>query len=83
MARDADLLLAEATFPDRVPAAGDAPFLSTARQAGEQAARARARRLILTHLWPGTDPNAARDAARGAYQADLDVAAPGMTVDLT
>jgi ribonuclease BN (tRNA processing enzyme) len=82
MARDADVLLAEATFPDRVLTAGDAPFLSTARQAGEHAARADARRLVLTHLWPGTDPAAARAAAQGAYAADLDVAAPGMTVAL-
>ena len=83
MARDADVLLAEATFPDHMASAHDARFLSTARQAGEHAARAGARRLILTHLWPGTDPAAARVAARRAYRADLDVAAPGLTIDLS
>jgi ribonuclease BN (tRNA processing enzyme) len=82
MARDADVLLAEATFPDRVPSARDAPFLSTAGQAGQHAAGAGAGRLVLTHLWPGTDPAAARTAARRAYPADLDVAAPGMIIDL-
>jgi ribonuclease BN (tRNA processing enzyme) len=82
MARDADVLLAEATFPDQVPDASDARFLSTARQAGEHAAQADANRLILTHLWPGTDPAAARVAARRAYRAELDVAAPGLTIDL-
>ena len=82
MARDADVLLAEATFPDHIASASDARFLSTARQAGQHAARADAKRLILTHLWPGTDPAAARVAARRAYRGDLDVAAPGMTVDL-
>jgi ribonuclease BN (tRNA processing enzyme) len=82
MARDADVLLAEATFPDRVPDADDARYLSTARQAGEHAARAGAQRLILTHLWPGTDPAAARVAARRAHRAELDVATPGLTVDL-
>jgi ribonuclease BN (tRNA processing enzyme) len=82
MARDADVLLAEATFPDRELPAGDAPYLSTARQAGEHAARADARRLVLTHLWPGSDPSAARAAARRAYSADLDIAAPGLTIDL-
>ena len=82
MAREADVLLAEATFPDRVPSARDAPFLSTAGQAGQHAADAGAGRLVLTHLWPGTDPAAARTAARRAYPADLDVAAPGMIIDL-
>jgi ribonuclease BN (tRNA processing enzyme) len=82
MAREADVLLAEATFPDRVPYARDAPFLSTADQAGQHAAGAGAGRLVLTHLWPGTDPAAARTAARRAYPADLDVAAPGMIIDL-
>ena len=82
LARDADVLLAEATFPDRIVSAGDARYLSTARQAGEDAARAGARRLVLTHLWPGTDRAAALAAARRAYRADLDVATPGMTVEL-
>jgi ribonuclease BN (tRNA processing enzyme) len=65
-----------------VPDAQDAPYLSTAGQAGEHAARADARRLVLTHLWPGTDPAAACTAARRAYPAGLDVAAPGLTIDL-
>lgn len=43
---------------------------------------ASARRLVLTHLWPGTDPSAARDAAWQAYPADLHVATPGMTIEL-
>ena len=82
MARDADVLLAEATFPDHELPAGDAPYLSTARQAGEHAARAGARRLVLTHLWPGTNPSAARTAAQRAYTGDLDIATPGMTIEL-
>lgn len=82
LARDADVLLAEATYPDHELPAGDAPYLSTARQAGEHAARADARRLVLTHLWPGTDPSAARTAARRAYSGDLDIARPGLTINL-
>jgi len=82
MARDADVLLAEATFPDHELPAGDAPYLSTARQAGEHAARADAGRLVLTHLWPGTDPSAAHTAARRAYSADVDIATPGMIIEL-
>jgi ribonuclease BN (tRNA processing enzyme) len=82
MARDADVLLAEATFPDHVLPAQDAPYLSTARQAGEYAAKADAKRLILTHLWPGTDPLTAHAAAQRVYLADLGIATPGMTIDL-
>lgn len=82
MARDADLLLAEATFPDHVLPADNAPFLSTAAQAGEHAVRADVGRLVLTHLWPGTDPATARVAARRAYAGRLDVATPGLVVDL-
>jgi ribonuclease BN (tRNA processing enzyme) len=82
MARGADVLLAEATFPDQMPSGHDARFLSTAHQAGQHAAHADARRLVLTHLWPGTDPAAARAAARRAYSADLDIAVPGLTFDL-
>jgi ribonuclease BN (tRNA processing enzyme) len=82
MAREADVLLAEATFPDHVSPSADARYLSTARQAGEHAARAGAGRLVLTHLWPGTDPSAARTAARRVYHADLDIATPGLTLDL-
>ena len=82
LAREADVLLAEATFPDHMPSAHDARFLSTARQAGQNAARADARRLVLTHLWPGTDASAARAAAHRVFSADLSVATPGLTVDL-
>lgn len=82
MARAADVLLAEATFPEHVLSARDARYLSSARQAGEHAARAGAGRLVLTHLWPGTDPSATRAAARRAYSADLDVATPGLTIEL-
>ena len=82
MARDADVLLAEATYAEDMPDAHDARYLSTARQAGQYAAQAQAGRLVLTHLWPGTAPAAAYAAARRAYPAGLDVAAPGLTVDL-
>ena len=81
MARDADLLLAEATFPEAVPADA-ARSLSSARQTGQDAARAAVDRLVLTHLQPGTDPEIARDAAAAAYDGDVTVARPGTIVDL-
>jgi ribonuclease BN (tRNA processing enzyme) len=81
LARDADLFLAEATYPDAVPAE-DARYLSSARQAGEYAAKAGVRRLMLTHLWPGTLAVHAEEAARRAYAGPLEVAREEETVHL-
>jgi ribonuclease BN (tRNA processing enzyme) len=81
LARGADLFLAEATYPEQVP--GElAGYLSSARQAGEYAAAAGAGRLLLTHLWPGTDPAAAEAAARRSYGGPLAVARMGLVADL-
>ncbi|MFI7444534.1 MBL fold metallo-hydrolase [Nonomuraea indica] len=81
LARDADLLLAEATHPEQIPGE-DAPYLSTALQAGRTAATAGAARLLLTHLWPGTPPERALTAAARSYSGDLAVASGGVTVCL-
>jgi len=81
LAKDADLFLAEATYPDETPP--DARlYLTSAREAGRQAAEAGAKHLLLTHLWPGTDPEAARGAAGAAFHRDIDIAAPGLLVDV-
>jgi ribonuclease BN (tRNA processing enzyme) len=81
LAREADLLLAEATYPDQVPEDSRA-YLSSARQAGQQAERAGAGRLLLTHLWPGTDPDTARAAAADTYRGETGVATGGLVADL-
>jgi ribonuclease BN (tRNA processing enzyme) len=81
LARDADLLLAEATYPDEVPA-HSSRFLSSARTAGRQATEAGAARLVLTHLWPGTNPQTALTAAADTYAGPVAVAASNLTVDL-
>ena len=81
LARDADLLIAEATFPERVDP-GDARYLTSARQAGRQAADAGAARLLLTHLWPGTEPESALDAATRTFAGKVEVAVSGRTVDV-
>lgn len=81
LARQADLLLAEASYVDLVPE--DSPrSLSSASQAGSRAAQAGAGRLLLTHLLPGTDQAAARDAAASHYTGQADVAASGLVLDL-
>lgn len=81
LARDADVFLAEATYVDQVPVP-HAPFLSSARQAGECADEAGARRLLLTHLWPGTVPEEAEHAARQTYRGEITVARGGLVVQL-
>jgi ribonuclease BN (tRNA processing enzyme) len=45
-----------------------------AREAG-------AGRLVLTHLWPGTDPDEAVRAAAGSYAGEIAVASPGLVAE--
>jgi len=56
--------------------------LTSAPEAGRHAADAGVGRLLLTHLWPGTDHAAARAAAAAAYGWPVDVAAAGLRLDL-
>jgi ribonuclease BN (tRNA processing enzyme) len=82
LARDADVFVAEASYPERVP--GDSVrYLSSACQAGQSAAAAGARRLLLTHLMPGTDPGAAIEAAAAGYDGGISVAVPGLAMPAT
>ena len=63
LADQADLFVCEAAWaewPEGVP-----PIHLTPQLAGEWAAKARARRLLLTHLRPGSDPAAAAARRRG------------------
>jgi ribonuclease BN (tRNA processing enzyme) len=81
LARDADVLLAEASHVDRVP--GDmAGLLSTARQRGDDAREAGARALVLTHLLPGEDPAAAMARAAERYDGPIEVARPGLVIEV-
>ncbi|WP_027345613.1 MBL fold metallo-hydrolase [Hamadaea tsunoensis] len=81
LARDADLLVAEATHAEEVPESARG-MLSSARDAADQATAAGVRSLLLTHLWPGTDPYTARAAARAGYAGGIGVATPGLSFDL-
>ncbi|MBG0829306.1 MBL fold metallo-hydrolase [Planomonospora sp. ID67723] len=81
LARDADVFLAEATYAERVPE-HSARYLSSARQAGENAAEAGVGKLLLTHLWPGTDPETIEEAARRGFSGEIEVARGGLHVDL-
>jgi ribonuclease BN (tRNA processing enzyme) len=80
LARGADLLLAEATYVDHVPE-DSWRHLSSARQAGLQAAEAGVGHLVLTHLQPGTDREAARAAAADGYGGTIGVATADLVHD--
>ena len=77
LARGAGVFLAEATNPWQLTGS-NARYLSTARQAGEVAREAGAAHLVLTHLWPGTDPDEAVRAAAASYPGEIAVASPGL-----
>jgi ribonuclease BN (tRNA processing enzyme) len=75
----ADLVLSEATYQTAsVPTDGGAAMHLTARQAGEFAKKAAARRLVITHVWPTLDPSASVDEAAAAFGKPVTLAAPGL-----
>lgn len=75
LARGTSLLLAEAAFLEgRETVRG---LHLTGARAGELAAAAGTRHLVLTHLQPWTDPAQALAEARRAYPGPVDVARPG------
>lgn len=78
-AASVDLLLAEATLPEEY--AGAAPHM-TAAQAGALAYQAGALSLVLTHLWPSVDRDAAAEAATKTYGSRAHVARELDTYDI-
>jgi ribonuclease BN (tRNA processing enzyme) len=80
LARDADVLLCEAAFLE----GGDNPtdLHLTGKQAGALAAEAGARSLVLTHIPPWHDKQAALVEAREAFGGPLQLAATGASYDL-
>jgi ribonuclease BN (tRNA processing enzyme) len=70
-ARGADVLLAEATLPPEY--AGRAPHMTSA-EAGTLATEVGAHTLVLTHLWPTVDRDAAAAAAAGQFGGRVIVA---------
>lgn len=70
-AADADLFLCEASWL-KVELPGGIHM--TAEQTGAAARAARARRLMLTHIWPHLDHEAVRAAAAAAYGGPVELA---------
>ena len=81
LAETADLLLAEATHTDEPPEGLDG-LLCDAVTAGRQAAAAGVGELVLTHLWPGDDPDVTVQRAGQAYEGPIRVARPGVTAEV-
>jgi ribonuclease BN (tRNA processing enzyme) len=80
IASGADLALVEAAY-DENPA--NPPGLHhTGREAGELAARVGVGRLVVTHVPPWFDREAAADAARSAFAGPVEVARPGVSYEV-
>src|SRR3712207_3275205 len=77
--QEGDTLLCEAAFG---AGRSEAPIHLTAREAAGAAARGGAARLILTHIQEGRGEREARAAAEDVLKRDVDVARPGLEVDI-
>jgi len=83
LGREADLYLVDATDRAQRSGAPAGPTLNlTAREAGEAAAAADARRLMLTHFWPDNDRQASHAAAAAVFGGDILLADEGLDVPL-
>lgn len=80
-AGDSDVFLCEAAFHEGRDDAVRGVHL-TGRRAGEVAADAGTRRLLLTHLPVWNDANRTVDEARGSYQGEIAVAVAGVSYDI-
>lgn len=81
LARDADLLLSEASLPDEAPREPGIGHL-TAGEAGRLAAEAGARRLVITHLFPYLDPMHLKRQAEATFGRPVEVASDGATFEV-
>lgn len=80
LARDADLLLAEASFRSGEDNPPDLHL--TGADGGRVATAAGVRRLVLTHVPPWYDPQDALGEARSAYDGPVELALPGAVYEL-
>lgn len=83
LARNADLLIIDATTRNQQPGSSPGDGLNLRDvEAGQVAAAATVRRLMLTHFWPGNDREASRRAAATQYGGPILLAEEGLRLDL-
>jgi ribonuclease BN (tRNA processing enzyme) len=76
---DADLLISDATLQGPSPET-EPRYVMTAAEAGGWAARAGAKRLLLTHFWPGSDRAVSVKEAREVFDGEVIAAEEGLVV---
>lgn len=79
LGRRADLYIMEATLQEP----SQEGHLLSAAEAAQWATTAEARRLMLTHFWPGNDRGVSLRQAAEHYKGELMAADEGLVVDLT
>lgn len=81
LGRDTDLFIIEATDH---PGEACAPTrnLMTAKEAGQWGAKAGARRLLLTHFWPGTNRAEATRQAQAHFHGEVVAADEGLSFEV-
>lgn len=85
LGRAVDLFIVEASDRDQqhaTPAPTEARMHLSAYEAGQAAAAAGARRLLLTHFWPGNDREGSRVAAEQTFEGEVLLASEGLEVGL-
>src|SRR5256885_1638489 len=80
LGRDADLLVAEASWQDGQEA--EQPYHLTSRQAARHATNAGARRLMLSHFWPGADRDVSRAQAADEFSGEIVLAAEDLSIEV-
>ncbi len=78
LAAGADVFVAGATLQGE----GRDPLLMSAVEAGEWAARAGVKRLVVSHFWPGSDRGRSVAEARSRFEGEVIAAEEGMVVAL-
>jgi ribonuclease BN (tRNA processing enzyme) len=79
LARDSDVLVAEATWQDHMDLL---PFHMSATQAGEHATAAGVGALVLTHIWPSLDKADSLDQGAASFEGSLAIAVEGMIMEI-
>jgi ribonuclease BN (tRNA processing enzyme) len=81
LGRDADLLISDATLQGPSPES-EPRYVMTAAEAGYWASRAGAKRLLLTHFWPGSDRSVSVKEAQEVFGGEVIAAEEGLVITL-